>query len=534
LTEASPDPGPGAPGAGLPELAAASGLRLAAADRRVTLRRTWLDTFDWRLYRAGLTLEQVSRAGGGAAELRLTGRDGALITAEPLPAGRGSALPKWPLQLAGLPAGPLAEQLGAVIGVRALLPVARATSVLHEQRALNGDDKTVARITADQMSVTFPAAAALPSRLAVRPVRGYQAQAGRLADLLAAEPAPAPLEAALAAAGRRAGDYSGRIDVDLDADMPGQAAMAVVLTSLLDTLEANVPGTIADTDTEFLHDLRVAVRRTRSALKLAGQVLAPGARAQFAPEFKWLGDLTTLTRDLDVYLLGLPAMTAALIGAAPADLDPFGEHLRRSRARARRDLLRGLRSARFARLRRDWRQSLAAAAERPRRKPPVQALAAASISAAHRRVLAGGAAITPDSPPEDLHDLRKRCKELRYALEIFASLNAPDAQWRAVRELKGLQDCLGEYQDTEVQRAELRAFADQMMTEQSAPAPTLLAMGEVAAGLARRERAARAEFDGLFRQFARPSGQARIQALTARAGPVSAAPGRPSTGQAGR
>jgi CHAD domain-containing protein len=525
LAETSPGPVPSNPGAGQPPilgLPASCGFALASADRRVTLRRTWLDTFDWRLYRAGLTLEQVSRA-GGAAELRLTGRDGALITAEPLPAGPGRALPKWPLQIAGLPAGPLAEQLAGVIGVRALLPVARATSVLVEQRALNGDDKTVARVTADQMSVTFPARAALPPRLAVSPVRGYQAQAGRLADRLADLPGvstggPPPLESALAAAGRRAGDYSGRIDVDLDPEMPAQAAMAVVLTALLDTLEANVPGTIADTDTEFLHDLRVAVRRTRSALKLAGQVLPPGSRAQFAPEFKWLGDLTTLTRDLDVYLLGLPAMTAGLVGAPPSDLDPFGEHLRRSRAQARRDLLRGLRSARFARLRQDWREVLAAAAQRPRRKPPVQALASESIAAAHRRVLAGGAAITPDSPPERLHDLRKRCKELRYALEIFASLYPADAQWRAVKELKGLQDCLGEYQDTEVQRAELRAFAAQMMAQQSAPAATLLAMGEIAAGLARRERAARAEFDGLFAQFARPSGQARIQALTEQAG----------------
>ena len=533
MAETSPDLVAAAAGASqppVPEVAAlsalrlASGFTLASADTRSTVRRIWLDTFDWRLYRAGLTLEQVSRAGGGAAELRLTGRDGALITAEPLAAGRGRALPKWPLQIGGLPAGPLAEQLAAVIGVRALLPVARATSVLHEQRALNGDDKTVAWVTADQMSVTFPAAARLPSRLAVRPVRGYQAQADRLAALLAGRPgvttagAP-PLEAALAAAGRRAGDYSGRIDVDLAAGMPAQAAMAVILTALLDTLQANVPGTIADTDTEFLHDLRVAVRRTRSALKLAGQALPPGARARFAPEFKWLGDLTTLTRDLDVYLLGLPGMTAGLVGAAAADLDPFGDHLRRSRAHARRDLLRGLRSARFARLGQDWRQVLAIAGERPRRRPAVEVLAAASIAAAHRRVLDGGAAITPDSPPERLHDLRKRCKELRYALEIFASLHAPDAQWRAVKELKGLQDCLGEYQDTQVQRAELRAFAVQMMAQQSAPAPTLLAMGEVAAGLARRERSARAEFDGLFRQFARPSGQARIRALT---GPAEA------------
>ncbi|MGH3273273.1 MAG: CHAD domain-containing protein, partial [Streptosporangiaceae bacterium] len=141
-------------------------------------------------------------------------------------------------------------------------------------------------------------------------------------------------------------------------------------------------------------------------------------------------------------------------------------------------------------------------------------LAARSIAAAHGRVLAGGAAITAESPPRSLHDLRKRCKELRYLLEIFASLHAPDAQWRAVRELKGLQDCLGEYQDAQVQRVALRAFAAQMMEHRTAPAPTLLAMGEIAAGLARRARAARGRYADLFREFARPSGQARIRALT--------------------
>ena len=494
-----------------------SGFSLVSGIRRATIRRTWLDTFDWRLYRAGLTLEQLTERGG--TELRLTGRDGTQVAVEQFQGAAGGRPPRWPAQLDALPAGPLAERLASVVGVRALLPVARATSALREQRALNDDDKTIARVTADAMSVTYPAAAQLPERLAVSAVRGYQAQASRLAGLLAALPGgttdeqPA-LDAVLASAGRRAGDYSGRIDVQLTAGMPAATAMASVFAALLGMLEANVPGTIADIDTEFLHDLRVAVRRTRSALKLAGQVLPRGLRARFQPEFKWLGDLTTPTRDLDVYLLDLPAMTARLVGADAADLEPFGDHLRRSRGRAQRELARGLRSARFGHLCHDWREVLDDAAATPRRKPAAAALAAASIAAVHRRVLASGAAITAASPPESLHDLRKRCKELRYLLEIFASLHEPAVQWRAVKELKGLQDCLGEFQDTDVQRGEIRAFAVQMMDERRAPAQTLLAMGEIAAGLARRQVRARAEFAGLFTDFASPAGQARIAALT--------------------
>ena len=67
------------PGDSFP-LASDPRFRLAARGTSRTLRRTWLDTFDWRLYRAGLTLEHIT--GPGTAELVLTGRDGELAAAE--------------------------------------------------------------------------------------------------------------------------------------------------------------------------------------------------------------------------------------------------------------------------------------------------------------------------------------------------------------------------------------------------------------------------------------------------------------------
>jgi CHAD domain-containing protein len=287
-----------------------------------------------------------------------------------------------------------------------------------------------------------------------------------------------------------------------------------VLTALLDTLEANVSGTIRDVDTEFLHDLRIAVRRTRAALKLAGNALPASLASRFGPEFKWLGDLTTPTRDLDVYLLGFSGMAAGLVAGTDQELAPFRDHLVRRRAAAQRQLARGLRSARFSRLIGQWRDGLSEAASGARRRPTAAQLAASRITRAHRRAIADGSAITVTSSPDSLHELRKRCKELRYLLEIFGSLHDPAEQWQAVRELKNLQDCLGEFQDTEVQRQEIRAFAAQMMDERTAPAATLLAMGEIAAGLAVRQRQARSEFSDRFGEFASPASQARIRALT--------------------
>jgi CHAD domain-containing protein len=497
---------------GFPEISG-SRFRVAPAVQSRTLRRVWLDTFDWRLYKAGLSLEYTTAR--GARELVLTARDGELIAEQNMDAGR----PRWPARIEQLPVGPLREHLSAVIGVRAVLPVVRALTVQTKRRAFNADDKTIAIVTTEQTTLTQPAKAATPTRITVGALRGYQAQATKLADALAALPGvgradQTAFDAALRVAGRRAGDYTSKIDVRLSADMPAALAVCTVLTRLFSTAHANVPGTIRDIDTEFLHDLRIAVRRTRSVLKLAGSVLPAEMPARYSPEFRWLGDLTTPTRDLDVYLIGYPAMAGRLIAATEPELRPFHDYLASQRTTAQRQLARGLRSARFARLTRQWQHDLKQVASNPGRRPATGRFAAERIRRAHQRVLRSGGAIDASSPPQALHDLRKRCKELRYMLEVFASLHDPGEQWRAVNELKALQDCLGEFQDTEVQQIELRAFARKMVAEARAPAETVLAMGEIAAGLAVRQRAARGEFAGLFASFASDHGQARIEALT--------------------
>jgi CHAD domain-containing protein len=498
------------------------GSRFTVADggRTRTQRRTWLDTFDWRLYRSGLTLEQVS--GHGPTQITLTGRDGEVLASQQIGAPDGAATTariRWPVLLGALPVGPLRARLDPVVGVRVLLPVARAASRVRDQRVLNSDDKTVARISLDRMSVSYPRRATAPPRLAVHALRGYQAQAARLAELLAAAPGisagtQSALEAALAAAGRRAGDYSSKVDVQLTPGMPAAAAMASVFAVLFGTLEANVSGTVRDLDTEFLHDLRIAVRRTRSALKLASPVLPRSLTGRFRPEFKWLGDLTSPTRDLDVYLLGFSGMAAGLLAGSAQDLEPFHDYLARSRAAAQRQLARGLRSARFLRLTREWREALSDLAGAKGKRPTAAQLAADRITRANRRVISDGSAITAASPAASMHELRKRCKELRYLLEIFGSLHDPAEHWQAVRELKKLQDCLGEFQDNEVQRAEIGTLAAQMMDERAAPAQTLLVMGEIAARLAAAQRQARSEFGERFSDFASPVSQARIRALT--------------------
>ncbi len=322
--------------------------------------------------------------------------------------------------------------------------------------------------------------------------------------------------------------------------MPASRAAATILLRLLDTIDANVGGVLADTDTEFLHDLRVSVRRTRSALKLFGDALTGPASsvgpaaltaeevAFFAAEFKWVGDLTTPTRDLDVHLLDFDDTAHALSAAKPDHLEPFRAYVEQRRRKEFRALARGLRSARFTELRNGWREKLTAIRDsnpaarvttvrsgqgRQAAGGTIGWLAAERTRAAFAKVARRGAEITPASPAESLHDLRKRCKELRYALEFFAPLHDRTAQANVVGELKRLQDCLGEFQDSEVQIGEIRALATAMLATGEAPAVTLLAMGEVTAGLASRQRAAREDFGRRFAAFAGIDGQRRMSAL---------------------
>ena len=483
---------------------------------RARLSRTWLDTFDWRLYRAGLTLQHVSPLGPqatrGTGELVLAGTGGQRLTA-PGRLARGPSLP------GALPPGPLRDRVAAVAGIRALLPTVSVTSRVHEVRLRNADDKTVARIFVDAMSLRAPGGAPIPARLTLTEVRGYAAPARRAARLLAAGGATfsrqTALDAALSAAGRHPLDYDGKVDVTLRPAMPGAEAVRAILLQQLDNLEANVDGVLHDTDTEFLHDLRIAVRRTRSGLKLLGDVLPGELTLRFASEFRWLGDMTTPLRDLDVHLLSLPPMAKQLAAADPADLQPFLAYLERRRITERRKLSRVLRSARFAATVGDWRKALLVPTgnRRAPEGPSAAELAADRTRRAHARVLKLGSAITGNSPPESLHTLRKRGKELRYVLEFFASLYDPPTYRAVLSDLKRLQDCLGDFQDNQVQREEIQSLAAGMLAQHAATAPTLLALGELAAQLATRQARARAEFAERFAGFASDEGRRRMTAL---------------------
>ena len=90
---------------------------------------------------------------------------------------------------------------------------------------------------------------------------------------------------------------------ELVGDETAREAITHTYQILLDTITRNIAGVLADNNPEFLHDLRVAISRTRFGLSLAKQVLPDSVSKRFSRVIRRLGALTGTARDLDVFLL---------------------------------------------------------------------------------------------------------------------------------------------------------------------------------------------------------------------------------------
>lgn len=305
----------------------------------------------------------------------------------------------------------------------------------------------------------------------------------------------------------------------LDSQMAAGAAVRQILLRQLGALEAQEAGTRLGEDPECLHDLRVAVRRTRSVLGQLKAVLPAGARQHFRDEFAWLGAVTSPTRDLDVYLLRFPGLRDRLPTGQRDDLEPLHRFLLAHRAQEQARLVETLDSERYRRLKGEWGSVLAADSgedwpEVSRR--PLQLVADERLAKALGKVLRDGAAIGDSSPATELHELRKSCKKLRYLVEFFQELYPRKQVGRLIASLKGLQDNLGEFQDLQVQSDALLDFSGRMIEEGEVSPRTLLAMGMLVEVLRSRQQLAREEFAERFAGFDNDENRRLLDNLQAR------------------
>ncbi len=465
--------------------------------------RTYFDTFDGLLHGAGLLV--VHEHGRLSVRDRATGAERA---------GAALPLPPAPLLPIEMTSGPLRDALVAVVELRALLPLAHVHVRQRRLDVLDDARKTVVRMAVEESELITRAGhpVTLRPRLRVWPVRGYEdeliAVRSVIEDDLGFRPIDQPLvDEAVRAGGGAPGGIAAKVSVPLEPTMRSDAGAVAVLRALLGVIEANFDGTIADIDSEFLHDLRVSVRRSRAVQRELKGVFPPAPLAHFRGEFRWLQQITGDSRDLDVYVLDFAEMAGLVAEDIRADLDPLLGLLRRRREAAHVEMARTLRSSRTRGLLRDWSAFLEGlvelpVADRPEAARPIAELAGERIRKVYRRMVKMGRPIGPESPAEDYHELRKQGKELRYLLELFGTpLYPAEVVKPMIKTLKGVQDVLGRHQDREVQKATLRALREDVAREPAGPA-ALMAMGVLVEHLSDDGRRARGEFAATFAAFA--------------------------------
>lgn len=253
----------------------------------------------------------------------------------------------------------------------------------------------------------------------------------------------------------------------LDRDTTVDAAMLVVFRRCLAHAVANEAAAAAGLELEGVHQLRVALRRLRSALSLFRPALPQAARMRWTAEARWLLRSLGPCRDLDVLLHELIPTVAA---AAPDDAAPLGTLAalgRSAQQQAQQDARAAIGSRRCGDLllglacwaeQHGWRSG-AEPAVASAQQASVLELSGRVLDRLHRRVRKRGRGFV-ELAPVARHELRLAVKKLRYGLDFFADLYEGKHVGAYLARTAELQESLGRQNDMAVSRQLSRMLLD--------------------------------------------------------------------------
>lgn len=239
------------------------------------------------------------------------------------------------------------------------------------------------------------------------------------------------------------------VPVVLDREMTAGEAFRAIAAAALVQVHANEHGVITSDDPEYLHQMRVGLRRLRSAFSLfrgwLGDTAAPQA-ATLRAVTAGLGP----ARDWDVLTELLPALRPALAAQRVAAVfEQFCEA--RSRA-VHAKAVKSIKTDSYNEFMRElggWLAAHGSGGEHAGWRQPARACAARILAERHARVLQRGRRPARRTP-EELHRLRIAVKQLRYAVEFFSTLFPARSMATLRRRAARLQDILGRINDNAV------------------------------------------------------------------------------------
>ncbi|MQA20292.1 CYTH and CHAD domain-containing protein [Rugamonas rivuli] len=244
--------------------------------------------------------------------------------------------------------------------------------------------------------------------------------------------------------------------LQLAPDATAADARLAILNNCLQHIQRNETAVIEGDDAETLHQMRVGVRRLRSALKLF-EAAAPCPPA-LLEDIVWLGTELGAARDWDVLLASTLAHIQATPGGRSGVLDLQALALKAAHAK-RSEAAQALLSQRYTRLLLTmgcWMQQPAPEGL----EEPAQDFANRIMKRLHKKLLKRAQRMD-ESEPASIHRTRIAAKRARYALEFFHSLYGGKALRTYLKTLSSTQEQLGSHNDLVVADRLLRELNQQ-------------------------------------------------------------------------
>lgn len=234
-----------------------------------------------------------------------------------------------------------------------------------------------------------------------------------------------------------------------------------VLRDCLAQISANVPVVLETEAVEGPHQLRIGLRRLRTALQVFRPTLGDTGMERLEAEARQLGQDIGHLRDADVLI------EEVLAHAAAHGLDPEARQMLEAALAARRETIRAeVRAALSAPATgrflldlleyvetRGWLEP-ADYDQTARLAEPIEDLAPKLLRKRWRKVKALGVDIR-SLEPEELHSLRKSLKKLRYTVDIVIGIYPGKRSAAFLAALKDLQDSFGSLNDAAMAEAKL-------------------------------------------------------------------------------
>jgi inorganic triphosphatase YgiF len=261
---------------------------------------------------------------------------------------------------------------------------------------------------------------------------------------------------ALASDRSRCAVKAGRLEID--PNITGDDALAGIIRHCIGHMIANEACVAAGVDPEGIHQMRVALRRLRSALVLFRSFVPAEQYDWLNTEVKWLAGTLGNARDWDAYTAALLAPVRSSLPDAP-ELQALAvtvETARRTSYKVTQDAVGSTRYTILLLRMQAWLEARAwrnqdVSKEAVALFRPVTDLAGKLLSKRHRSVCKRGHRFEALAH-EERHEVRKELKKLRYAVEFFQNLYAGKRLKRYLERLEALQEDLGHLNDVATAR----------------------------------------------------------------------------------